>query len=128
MGATLVRRGDRFRWKREAWEVVLDLARQLGWTPAGTRPPRGVRMAEWNADDYTTCARQQVTEADALALLGAALGRALAAIPKNESAPPPEGSSPELAFFSGYARSGLADFAKYCKRGAFRITDDVCDE
>jgi hypothetical protein len=127
MGATLVRRGDRFRWKREAWDVVLDLAKQFGWVSAGTRSPRGVRVEEWNADDYSTCARQQVTEADALAL-AAALGRALAAIPKDEATPLPKGASPELAFFTGYARGGLADFAKYCKRGAFRITDDVYDE
>jgi hypothetical protein len=127
MGATLVRRGDRFRWKREAWDVVLDLAKQFGWVPTGTRPPRGVWVAEWNADDYSTCGRQQVTEADALAL-AAALGRALAVIPKDATVPPPEGASPELAFFTGYTRGGLADFAKYCKRGAFRITDDVYDE
>lgn len=127
MGATLVRRGDRFRWKREAWDVVLKLAKQFGWTPAGTHPPRGVRVAEWDTNDYITCARQQVTEADALAL-AAALSRALEAIPKDEAAPPPKDASLELAFFTGYARGGLADFAKYCKRGMFRITDDAYDE
>ncbi len=126
MGATLVRRGGRFRWKREAWDVVRDLARQFGWLPAGTRPPRGVRVTEWDATDYATCARQQVTEADAAAL-AAALRRALVAIPKEETAPSAAGASPELAFFSGYARGGLADFAGYCKRGAFRVTDDVYD-
>jgi hypothetical protein len=124
MSATLVRRGDRFRWKREAWDAVIELAKRFGWKPAGTRPPRGVRVAEWNPDDYATCARQQVTETDALTL-AAALERALAAIPKDSTAPPSEGAGTEPVFFSGSDCAGLADFAEYCKRGAFRITDDV---
>lgn len=126
MGATLVRRGDRFRWKCEAWDVVLDLAKQFGWEPAGTRPPRGVRVSDWNAGDYTTCERQQITEADAWAL-AAALERALAAIQNGDAVQSPEGASPELMFFTGYARGGLADFVKYCERGGFRVTDDVYD-
>jgi cell wall assembly regulator SMI1 len=122
--ATLVRRGG---WRKmEAWPVVLNLARQFGWEPAGTRPPRGVRVADWDATDYITLARQQVTKADALAL-AAALGRALAAIPKGDRAERPEDASSELAFFTGYNRRELADFAKYCKRGAFRITEDHPD-
>jgi cell wall assembly regulator SMI1 len=123
--ATLVRRGG---WRKmEAWRVVLNLARQFGWEPAGTRPPRGVRVADWDATDYITLARQQVAKADALAL-AEALGRTLAAIPKGDRGAPPEDASRELAFFTGYNRRGLADFARYCKRGAFRITEDHADE
>jgi cell wall assembly regulator SMI1 len=119
--AMLVRRADRCRMR--AWPVVLKLARQFGWEPAGTRPPRDVRVADWNATDYTTYAGQQVTEPDALAL-AAALGRALAAIPKGDRAKPPKGASREVRYFTGYYRRGLADFAKFCKRGAFRIIYD----
>jgi cell wall assembly regulator SMI1 len=117
LSAMLVRQDDEY--EMEAWPVVLNLARQFGWEPAGTRPPRGVRAADWDATDYTTCAQQQVTKPDALAL-ASALGRALAVIPKGDRAKPPEGASRELARFT-YYRSDLADFAKYCKRGAFRI-------
>ena len=123
--ATLTRRGGRFRQK--GWAVALNLARQFGWEPAGTRPPRGVRVADWDASDYTAWAEQQVTEADALAL-ASALGRALAAIPKGNAAKPVEGASRELAYFTGFRRRELADLAKYCKRGAFRVTEAVYDE
>lgn len=127
MGATLVRRGDRFRWKREAWDVVLDLARQFGWESAGTLQPRWVRKADWDANDYISCDRQQVAESDALAI-AEALDRALATIPLGVLARPPKRASAEIAFFTGYAREGLADFAAYCRRGAFRVTDDVYNE
>jgi cell wall assembly regulator SMI1 len=120
--ATLARRGD--RRKQEGWHVAIDLARQFGWEPAGTRPPRGVRVADWDAEDYTSREGQQVTGADALAL-AATLGRALKTIPKGRAALPPEGASPALAFFTGHTRGELAGLVQYCKRGAFRVTDDL---
>jgi cell wall assembly regulator SMI1 len=120
--ATLVRRAD--RRKQEGWHVALDLASQFGWKPTGTCPPRRVRVADWDAEDYTSRQGQQVTAADALAL-AAALGRALKAIPKGSAARPAEAASPAVAFFTGRSRSGLAGLVAYCKRGAFRITDGV---
>jgi hypothetical protein len=127
MGATLKRRSERFRWKRDSWQDVLRLAREFGWQAAGTVPPRGVRKADWGAADYLTCSRQQVTSDDALAM-AAALSRALQRIPTARNAPPPKDASPELKQFSGLHRDGLADFASFCRRGAFRITDDVYDD
>jgi hypothetical protein len=52
----------------------------------------------------------------------------LAAIPNGDSAEPPEDASAELKYLTRYDRRALADFAKYCKRGAFRITIDAYDE
>jgi hypothetical protein len=49
MGATLKRRGACFRWKRDSWDDLLLLAKEHGWNPLGTMPPRGVRKkAEWD--------------------------------------------------------------------------------
>lgn len=123
--ATLTR--DAEQRKQEAWHVILRLGRQFGWAPAGTRPPRGVRVGKWDAGDYTTRVGQQVTAEDASAL-ATALDKALAAIPKGDAAKSKKGASRELAFFTGYARRDLGDFIKYCRRGAFRITDDPTDE
>jgi hypothetical protein len=86
-----------------------------------------VRVTEWNSDDYLICERQQVTEGDAQAL-ARALARALKKIPKSDSASTGKGTGREVAYFAGYARDGLADFVAYCKRGSFRVTDDVYDE
>lgn len=119
--AMLVRRGDRRR--QEGWHVALGLAKELGWEPAGTRPPAGVRMAQWDAGDYRSREGQQVTGLDARAL-AAALARALRAIPKAKAALPAPGISPALAFFTGHARGQLAGLVQFCKHGAFRITDD----
>jgi hypothetical protein len=126
MGATLKRRRECFRWKRDAWDTVLHLAREFGWRPAGTARPRGLRKAQWDCNDYINCERQQVEAEDALSL-AAALDRALQAIPIKVNAKPPKKVSAQLAFFFGYAREGLADFVGFCRLGAFRITDDVCD-
>lgn len=119
--ATLVRRG-RCR-KQEGWPFLLDLAREFGWKPEGTAPPYGIEARVWEIGEYTFLENQLIKEADALAM-AAALERALKAIPKGEAAPLPTGVSRAMRFFSGTGRIWLADFVKYCKRGAFRITDD----
>lgn len=125
-GATLKRRGDAFRWKRDGWVEILELARQFGWQPAGTAPPRGIRKADWDSNDYRSWSRQQVTAEDSLRF-AAALAKALKQIPTGPISKPPKSASKELEQFYGIERDGLADFVKFCRRGAFRITDDVCD-
>jgi len=127
MGATLKRRSERFRWKHDSWRDVLRLAQEFGWQPAGTTPPRGVRKADWDSADYFSGSRQQVAGDDALAF-AAALSKALTRIATARNAPPPKDASSELKQFCGWHRDGLADFASFCRRGAFRITDDVCND
>lgn len=127
MSSTLKRRGDHFRWKFDAWETVLQLAEEHGWKPAGTQPPRGIRKAGWDAADYVSCSRQQVTADDASAM-AAALAKALTKISSNPNKRPPRGASPGLKEFWGWSREGLEDFTDYCKRGAFRVTDDPYEQ
>lgn len=123
MSATLKRRGDHFRWKRDAWETVLQLAEEHGWLPAGTKPPRGTRKADWDAMDYVSCQRQMVTADDA-----SAMADALAKISSNPGKRPPKGASAGIKAFWGWGRGGLEDFTAYCQRGAFRVTDDPFEQ
>lgn len=125
MGATLKRRGACFRWKRDSWDDLLLVAKEHGWTPLGTLAPRGVRKSEWNTEDYLTCARQQVTDEDALGL-ARALSRAVKSV-RNSTSKPPTSIAGSSELLSGYAIGGMKDFIAFCRHGAFRITDDVCD-
>jgi hypothetical protein len=72
------------------WPAMLELARQYGWDPQGTQPPRD--YWEWEGDpatwggEYWPCVGQQVTDTDARHL-GAALARALPDIPDHGGRP-----------------------------------------
>ncbi|MCA1963923.1 MAG: hypothetical protein LDL31_08270 [Prosthecobacter sp.] len=121
MTTILKRRGDSFRWKFDSWEAVLELAQEFGWQPAGTKPPRGTRVADWDADDYVSCNGQQMTAPD-VAAMADALSKALKKIPTKPNKPLPKPASKALKEFCGWHREGLSDFVSFCKDGAFRIT------
>ena len=87
MGFDLEAPGRYFRWTNPAWFDLLELAKEFGWVPMGTGPPRGTRKAEWRHGtssgdlDYYGNEGQRVYARDA-ARLADALERALAATPK----------------------------------------------
>ena len=108
--AMLGRRGR--RRLQQGWPFLLELACEFGWNQA-------------DADEYSILGTD-IKAADALAM-ATALERALKAIPKGKAACLPAGASRAMRFFSGTGRIWLADFVKYCKRGAFetRIDDHL---
>jgi hypothetical protein len=80
------------------WQAMLGLARQHGWSPAGTQPPPD--YSGWEGDPTAWDGRywpgegQQVTGADARNL-GAALARAWADIPDHPG-------RPDFSYWSGW--------------------------
>jgi len=119
LGATLIRRG--VRRDQPGWQILLSLARQFGWKPAGTKPPPEQRAADWDPTDYIILEGQLVTAADARSL-ASAFDHALAAIPEGDTIKSSVGIDPVLAYYTGPNRRQLADFAEYCRTGAFRVT------
>jgi hypothetical protein len=90
MGMDLIGAGGYFRWTNVGWYDILELAKELGWTPTGTgpppkvlkkdwRPPRRVREAEWLVASYYGDHGQRFYARDATALADA-LDRAVAKI------------------------------------------------
>jgi hypothetical protein len=94
MGMDLSGKGGYFRFSHRAWGAVLELAREHGWEPAGTKPPEitvyapdGVtvdevatraarqRYANWDGV-YVANNRQVICDADAANIVDA-LERAL---------------------------------------------------
>ncbi len=123
-GATLKRTGECFRWKGGAWFIVLKITLAYGWNPKGTEPPRGVSKKSWNGD-YLTAQRQRVTSDDA-EQLAQALKAAIADIAKVSKTRNVHRTK-ALRLVNAYWKYGLSDFVGFCRRGPFRITDDVCD-
>jgi len=122
LGATLKRTGECFRWKVGAWFDVLQVALAYGWRPQGTEPPRGVTKKSWNGD-YLTAQRQRVTSDDA-EQLAQALELVVADLETTSKTHNPKA----LDFVDVHWQDGLSDFAAFCRRGPFRITDDVCND
>ena len=87
MGMDLEGPGRYFRWTNLGWYDLLELAKEFGWVPIGTGPPRGTLKAQWQHGrhpsdlDYYGNGGQRVYARDAAALANA-LERALAATPK----------------------------------------------
>jgi hypothetical protein len=122
------------------WQAILGLARQHGWSPEGTQPPRD--YSGWEGDPttwdgrYWPCMGQQVTDADARNL-GTALARALADIPDHGGRPywrPVTGPTPPdvtaLELLSGAeSKEVLGWFLQHCAGcdngccGGFDIVD-----
>lgn len=74
-------------FSRQAWTKALELARDYGWQPKGTRPPANHDFHKLGADwqgTYLTNDGQVVSAEDA-ARLAAALGRSLEDIPDTNS-------------------------------------------
>lgn len=123
-GATLRRVGERFRWKVREWFKVLQIALAYGWCPEGTESPRGISKKMWDGD-YLTAQKQRVTASDA-EQLAKALKRAvkdLSTVSKTSTAE----NLKVLEFVDRNYKDGLSDFADFCRRGSFRITDDLAD-
>ena len=59
--------GQEIQWTGVYWRLMLPLAEQYGWRPAGTVQPEGVPPEEWDGE-YLTNDGQLVTEGDASAL------------------------------------------------------------
>ena len=47
MGMDLEGPGRYFRWTNLGWYDLLELAKEFGWVPIGTGPPRGTLKAQW---------------------------------------------------------------------------------
>jgi len=73
--------------------------------------------------DYIFLEGQEVTAADARSL-AAAFDRALAAIPEGDTIKPSVGIDPLLEYYTGPNRRQVADFAEYCRAGAFRVWEN----
>lgn len=125
-GATLKRRGECFRWKVGAWFKVLQLALAYGWQPMGTTPPRGVPKASWEGG-YLSNRRQQITATDAQQL-AEALQRAVEDMSRKSPAKPKRVKPKVSELAERYWIEALGEFAAFCRSGAFRITDDVCND
>jgi hypothetical protein len=102
------------------WPAILGLARQQGWCPQGTQPPRD--YSGWEGDPTAWDGRywpgrgQQVTGADARHL-GRALARALADIPR-----PHDGSARDLLSGAEF-REVLGWFLQHCAGCVLRHCD-----
>jgi len=59
--------GQEIQWTGVYWRLMLPLAEQYGWNPAGTLPPEGVSSEEWDGS-YVTNDGQLVTGEDVSAL------------------------------------------------------------
>lgn len=59
--------GHEIQWTNVYWHLMLPLAEQYGWHPAGTHPPEGVTPVEWDGS-YVTNDGQLVTGEDVSAL------------------------------------------------------------
>lgn len=123
-GATLKRTGECFRWKVGEWFKVLRVAVAFGWYPHGTEPPRGISKKAW-AGDYLTAQRQRVTSEDAEQLAQALL--LVVANLEEVSTAHDSNSLKAIEFVDVRWQGSLSDFAAFCRRGPFRITDDVCN-
>ena len=100
------RAGDTFRFHRGAYSMVLDLARELGWQPAGTYMPPELDDPErpWGGSYFGNS--RQVGENDDALELATALHRAIESI---------GGSS------DGCWIQQVDAFARFCGQGAFQI-------
>jgi hypothetical protein len=127
--------GAQTGWTHFAWPMVRKLAQDFGWQPCGTEPP-----ASWNPEPekdgawdgrYTSNDGQWVTTQDALAL-GKALEAALAAddfeqrIRGLSRGAMEQLRSPGLSVTQDVDlsawRKGIEEFARFCRKGRFRIS------
>lgn len=62
--------GDERCYSGTAWDLILNLAEEYGWAPAGTVPPEGTSPDEWDGSYDASCG-QSVHASDAQALAAA---------------------------------------------------------
>ena len=144
MGMDLEGPGRYCRWTNRAWFDLLELAKEFGWVPMRTGPPRGTRKAQWrrglsrgNLYDYCSNVGQRVYARDAAALADA-LERALAATPKSrprrrryrEALPQDhveamiKGRRQAKRVLVGDFRGeelSIRQFIRFCRAGSFRV-------
>jgi hypothetical protein len=83
-GIVLRGRQAAFELPLSSWHAALALAREWGWEPEGTLPPRGTDAESWEGD-YVVPAGQRLTEKDARRL-GQALRRGAQRVPEDADA------------------------------------------
>jgi hypothetical protein len=140
MGMDLEGPGRYFRWNNRPWYDLLELAKEFGWVPTGTGPPRGTRKAQWRHGSYYNNDGQRVYARDAAALADA-LERALAATPKRSPRRrryrAAQGPDSVEALLTGSRKPGkgkvlvrdpraedsgsIRRFIRFCRAGSFRL-------
>ena len=144
MGFDLEAPGRYFRWTNLAWFDLLELAKEFGWVPIGTGPPRGTRKAQWRHGtssgnlDYYGNEGQRVYARDA-ATLADALERALAETlkrgPGRRKYRDAQAQDYVEAMLAGSRKRGrvpvrdlraeasgsIRQFIRFCRAGSFRV-------
>jgi hypothetical protein len=152
MGMDLSGSGGDFHHSIATWRMVLTLAKDHGWEPAGTEPPEFTffredgtvdeeeteafrkRYEDWEAPNYYTNDFQWVTDEDA-ANIADALERALTQVPDEKTIAMKAATTPcgvrsdvfehltPLDWFSGGdGKAHIRVFINFCQTGAFCIT------
>jgi hypothetical protein len=152
VGMDLRRKGGYLHLDIVTWRMVLTLAINHGWKPAGTEPPdiafiskdgtvdeaktEAYRQAyeDWNATNYYTSDFQRVTDEDA-ANIADALERALTLVPDERTVAMKAALTPSgipfdvlehltpLDWCSGAdGKAHIREFIDFCRTGAFCIT------
>ena len=138
MGMDLAGPGRDFYWTNRSWCDLLELAKDFGWVPMGTGPPRGTLKAEWGRGLYYGNDGQRVYARDAAALADA-LERALAATSKRNPRPRRYRAAQshddiEALLTGGRKRDrvpvrdlcaedprSIRKFIRFCRAGSFRL-------
>jgi hypothetical protein len=152
VGMDLRRKGGYLHLDIVTWRMVLTLAINHGWKPAGTEPPEPTFFREdgtvdeemteayrqayedWNATNYYTNDFQWVTDEDA-ANIADALERALTHVPDERTMAMKAALTPSgvpfdvlehltpLDWCSGAdGKAHIREFIDFCRTGAFCIT------
>lgn len=142
---TIVGPGGRFRVSNASWAMVLRLALNHGWRPAGTEEPEGWsgqthdgRPRLWNPRNYWARRGQGVAAEDAAAL-AAAVDAAMPDIPDHDAMAHKIATTIDLPrrepirfihpfrrfnpyeYFSGANKAKLGRFVEFCRAGGFTI-------
>jgi len=147
MGVLLRGEQGEFVLNNPGWAMVLRLAWDYGWRPAGTRAPRRWEILSdpddpetpsWNPADYVTCRGQRVTDEDA-DLLAEALAAMVDDLPHTDpvigedllviETPgfpgktflPIGRSINAFEALGGSNRDGFRALLRFCRRGGFEI-------
>jgi hypothetical protein len=108
--------GGYFRWTITGWRETLELAKEFGWVPTGTGPPRGIVRGSWIGTCYSNDG-QRFYARDAQ-LLADALERALAAVPERE---PSKRGRIKSRYFTPGETAAIREFIAFCRAGSFRL-------
>ena len=110
------------------WKVLLQMARDYGWVPAGTEPPEGQDELSWDRT-YITPRGQRVNADDAARFAGA-IERAMKDIPNGDqavTAPSHVASTTvdALSYYRGSRRALLERLVTSARKGKFQIDAQV---